>query len=92
MECAEGWLKLRLRAMVQIFCKFVWSTTEKMCFCNTIKLTQYIFLSSMHSALLENVVIQVHKLLFSKDLNYGMGKTYLMNIDWKTLLKNNTAT
>ena len=44
MECAEGWLKLRLRAMVQIFDKFVWSTREK--FCNTIKLTQYIFLSS----------------------------------------------
>ena len=53
-RCADGWLNLRLRAMVQKCCHFVWSTNEKMCFCNTIKFTQNIFLSSKHSTTIRN--------------------------------------
>ena len=43
---AEGWLKLRLLAMVQKCYHFVCSVKEKMCFCNTFKFTQNILLLS----------------------------------------------
>ena len=56
-------------------------------FCNTIKFTQSIFLSSKHATLLKYVVIQVHELLFSKDLQFSQLRYFPFNLfvlfnDW----------
>ena len=46
MGYVDGWLKLRLKPWCKIH--FVWSTKEKLCFCNTIKFTENIFFLTLN--------------------------------------------